>query len=242
MTTPLIIVSTVFFAACVQSISGFGFALIVMPLLSMAVGLQTAAPLVALAALTLYTVNLIRYRQAVDVRRVLRLGVACAFGVPVGIWVLANVDESAVKRLMGLVLVAYAVYKLSNPAALYLRSDRWAHGSAYIIGFIAGCMGGAYNAPGPPLVVYGSLRQWPRDEFRATLQAFFFINGVLTVSSHYVAHHLTATVWTLYAYAVPAFLLGVLTGSRIDERLNRDRFRTIVTVMILVLGLSLIFG
>jgi uncharacterized membrane protein YfcA len=238
MTTPLLIVGTVFFAACVQSISGFGFALIVMPLLSMVVGLQTAAPLVALAALTLYAVNLIRYRQAVDVRRVLRLGVACAFGVPVGIWALANVDEFAVKRLMGLVLVAYAVYKLSNPAALYLRSDRW----AYLIGFIAGCMGGAYNAPGPPLVVYGSLRQWPRDEFRATLQAFFFINGVLTVSSHYVAHHLTATVWTFYAYAVPAFLLGVLAGSRIDERLNRDRFCTIVTVMILVLGLSLIFG
>ena len=239
MTTPLIMImaAIVFFAAFVQSISGFGFALIVMPLLSLAMGLQTAAPLVALAALTLYTINLIRYRQAVDVRRVLRLGVACALGVPVGLWALANVDESIVKLLMGLVLVAYAAYKLSSPAALHLRSRRW----AYIAGFIAGCMGGAYNTPGPPLVVYGSLRQWPKDEFRATLQALFFINGVLTVSSHYAARRLTADVLTFYAYAVPAFLLGVLAGSRVDAKLNRDRFRTIVTVMILVLGLSLIF-
>ncbi len=242
MTTLVIIVTTVFFAACVQSIAGFGFALVVMPILSLAVGLQTTAPLVALTALTLYTINLIRYRRSVDVRRVLRMGVACALGTPVGIWALSNVDESVVKLLMGLILIAYAVYKLSNPAALHLRSRRWADGFAYVAGFVAGCMGGAYNTPGPPLVVYGSVRQWPKDEFRATLQALFFINAVLTVSSHYVARHLTATVLVFYAYTIPAFLLGVLAGSRIDDKLDRDRFRTIVTVMILVLGLSLIFA
>ena len=234
----MVIVITVFFAAIVQSISGFGFALIVMPLLSLLMGLRTAAPLVALTALTLYTVNLIRYRRAVDGRRVLRLGVACALGVPVGLWALASVDESVVKLLMGLVLVAYAAYKLARPAALRLSSRHW----AFVAGFAAGCMGGAYNTPGPPLVVYGSLRQWPKDEFRATLQALFFINAVLTVSSHYAARNLTATVLTFYTCAVPALLVGVLAGSRIDDKLNRDRFRTIVTVMILALGLSLIFS
>jgi uncharacterized membrane protein YfcA len=121
---------------------------------------------------------------------------------------------------------------------LCLRLHRW----GYVAGFIAGCLGGAYNTPGPPLIVYGSLCQWPKEEFRAVLQALFFINAVLTVSSHYVARHLTTTVLAFYPYAVLALLLGILVGSRVDVKLNRDRFRTIVTVMILLLGLSLVLG
>ncbi len=226
----------VFLAALVQTLSGFGFALMVMPLITIIVGLRTAAPLVALAGLTLYGVNLIRYRQAIPVRKVLRLGAASVLGIPFGFWTLANVDESIIKPLLGVVLTAYAAYRLINPSGTRRCSQRW----AYPVGFVAGCLGGAYNTSGPPVIVYGSLRQWPKEEFRAVLQAFFFVNGLFTVASHYVTHHLTTMVWTFYGCAVPALLLGVFVGCRIDSRLKRDRFRAIVTAMILALGISLV--
>ena len=234
--TILLIVVIVFFAALVQTLSGFGFALIVMPLMAIVLGLRAAAPLVALAGLTVYTVNLIRYRQAVNLREVLRLSAGSALGIPVGVWALANVDESLVKALLGLILVAYAVYALARPAAAGLCSPRW----VYPAGFVAGCLGGAYNTAGPPVIVYASLRRWPREKFRAVLQAFFLFNATLIVASHYVAHHLTGDVLTFYLYAAPAILLGILIGSRFDARLNADRFRTLVMAMILLLGLSLI--
>ena len=234
--TTVLIATIVFLAAFVQTLSGFGFALIVMPLITIVIGLRTAAPLVALAGLTLYTINLIRYRQAVNVKEVLRLGAASALGIPVGIWALTNVNESIIKPLLGLILIAYAVYALVRPAVPRLHSHHW----VYPAGFVAGCLGGAYNTPGPPVIVYGSLRQWPKDEFRAILQSLFLLNAVLIVTSHYVAHHLTATVLTFYLHATPALLLGILAGSHVDSRLNKDRFRTIVTFMILILGLSLV--
>lgn len=233
--TAVLIAAIVLFAAFTQTLSGFGFALMVMPPITILVGLRTAAPLVALTALTTYIVNLIRYRQAVNIRQVLRLGTASALGMPVGLWALVNVDESIIKPLLGLVLIAYATYRLVRPTGLRLCSPRW----VYPAGFLAGCLGGAYNTPGPPVIVYGSLRQWPREEFRAVLQAFFSLNGTLVVASHCLARHLTPTVLTFYACAVPALLVGILAGSRVDQKLNRDRFRTIVTVMILILGLSL---
>jgi uncharacterized membrane protein YfcA len=236
--TTLLIITIVFWATFVQTLSGFGFALLAMPLITITIGFGTAAPLIALAGLTLYTVNLVRYRQAINVREVLRLGTASVLGIPVGLWALANVDESIIKPLLGVVVTAYAAYRLIHPSGLRMCSRRW----AYPTGFVAGCLGGAYNTPGPPVIVYGSLRQWPKEEFRAVLQTFFFPNAVLTVSSHYVTQHLTTAVWTFYFYAAPALLLGVLVGSRVDSRLNRDRFRAIVTVMILLLGLTLILG
>jgi uncharacterized membrane protein YfcA len=233
-----VVAAIVFFAAFIQALSGFGFALMVMPLITIFIDLRTAAPLVALAALTSYIINVIRYRQAVDLRQVLRLGAASALGTPVGLWALVSVDEFVVKPLLGLILVAYAVYRLVHPTELHLCSSRW----VYPAGFIAGCLGGAYNTPGPPVIVYGSLRQWSRAEFRAVLQAFFFLNATLVVASHCLARHFTPAVLTLYACAVPALLLGIFVGSRADSRLSRDRFRTIVTGMILLLGLSLLLG
>ena len=232
------VVAIVFFAAVLQSLTGFGFALIVMPLVTLVLDLGTAAPLIALAGLTAYTVNLIRFHRAVDLGEVARLGAASALGIPIGIWALARVDESVINFAMGLILIAYAVYSLLRPVAPRLDARGW----AYPAGFLAGCLGGAYNTPGPPVVVYGSLRQWPKDEYRAILQTLFFINGVLVVTSHLLARHMTADVWVLYAWAAPALLLGLWTGARLDARVNQERFRLLVTIMILVLGISLLLG
>jgi hypothetical protein len=139
---------------------------------------------------------------------------------------------------VGLILVAYALYLLLQPARARTLSRGW----VYPAGFVAGCLGGAYNTPGPPVIVYGSLRQWPRDQFRAVLQTFFFFNGLLVVSSHLLARHMTPKVLTFYLYAAPALLLGILAGSRLDRRVDRQRFGRLVTAMILIVGLVLLWG
>jgi uncharacterized membrane protein YfcA len=233
-----LIVAVVFCAALIQSLSGFGFAVLVMPLVTLIVGLRTAAPMVALTALTVYVINLVRYRQAINLREVLRLAIASALGVPLGIWALANVDETLVKQIMGLLFIAYAIYALIRPTTSWVPSHRW----VYPVGFLSGCLAGAYNAPGPPVIVYGSLRQWPRDEFRAVLQAIFLINGALVVTSHLIARHVTGEVVLLYLSALPALALGILVGSQVDRKVDRRRFRTLVTSMILVVGLALVIG
>jgi len=232
------IVAIVFVAAVLQSLTVFGFALFVMPLVTLVIDLKTAAPLIALAGLTAYTVNLIRFHRAVDLSELARLGVASVLGIAIGIWALVRVDELAINRAMGVILIAYAAYALLRPAAGRRPAQWW----AYPAGFLAGCLGGAYNTPGPPVVVYGSLRQWPKDEYRVILQTLFFINGVLIVSSHLVAGHMIPQVWTLYAWAAPALLLGLWTGARLDRHVDQVRFRTLVTAMILVLGVSLLLG
>ena len=236
--TVLWIVAIVFLAAVLQSLTGFGFALIVMPLVTLVIDLQTAAPLIALAGLTAYTVNLVRFRRAVNLQEVARLAVASAAGIPIGIWALVRVDELDINRAMGVILISYAAYALLRPATSRLPARWW----AYPAGFLAGCLGGAYNTPGPPVVVYGSLQQWPKDEYRAILQTLFFVNGILIVGSHALARHMLPQVWALYAWVVPALLLGLWAGARLDHRLDQELFRKLVTAMILLLGLSLLLG
>jgi uncharacterized membrane protein YfcA len=209
-----------------------------MPLATIAIGLPAAAPLIAMVGLTLNTINLIRYRKDINLRELLRMTTVSALGVPIGIWALVNVSETLIMRLMGLILVAYAAYALLRPVASRPCSRRW----VYPAGFLAGSLSGAYNTPGPPVVVYGALRQWPKEEFRATLHGLFCLNGAIVVTVHFIAQRLTTEVLTSYLQIVPALFLGILLASRVDSKLNHDRFRTLVTVMIFLLGLSMIIG
>jgi hypothetical protein len=232
------LVAVVFLAALLQAITGFGFALIVMPLLTLTLDLRTAVPLVAMTGFTAYSVNLVRFRAAVDWPEVGRLAATSALGIPVGLWALAHVPEATINLVLGLVLVAYGVYSLVAPALPRLRGRWW----FVPVGVLAGCLGAAYNTPGPPVIVYGSLRQWPKDEFRAVVQTLFFVNGILIVGSHFLARNVTGQVWALYALAAPALLLGLWVGSRLDRRVNPHFFRTLVTWTILALGASLLIG
>ena len=209
-----------------------------MPLVTLMLGLQTAAPLVAVIALTVYAVNVLRFRRAIKRGEVLRLAAASALGIPVGIWILSGANEAIVQRILGLLLVVFALYNLARPSAHHVVSQRWVYPS----GFLAGCLGGAYNTPGPPAIVYGTLRQWPRDEFRAALQTLFLVNGILVVTAHFVAHHMTAQILGLYLYALPALGLGVFLASRVDRRVNRQQFRILVSMLVLILGGILLLG
>jgi len=234
--TFILLAIIVFLASLMQTLSGFGFALVVMPLLTLTLGLPTAVPLVSLIALTLYAVNLLRYRQSLNLNELKRLALAAALGVPIGLWVVASVPETAVKFLLGLLLIAYALYAFINPTLSFTVPTGWGYG----VGFIAGCLGGAYNVPGPPVIVYGSLRQWPRDEFRAVLQALFLLQGILVVAGHVVLGDVTTAVFTLYLVAIPALFLGSFTAARLDAKINKAQFRRLVTGLILVLGVSLL--
>lgn len=235
-TTLVFLIAIILFAAFEQTISGFGFSLIVMPFATLLVGLRIAAPLVALMGLSLYTINLLRYRHALDLRETRRLGMAAVLGVPLGVWGLVHLDESLVKFFLGLVLIAYALFAWARITPHLVLSSRW----AYLAGLASGCLGGAYNTPGPPLIVYGTLRHWQREEFRAVLQALFFTTGLLTVIAHFFAHHYTLAIVTHYLFGLPALGIGIWSASRVDRHIDHVAFRRIVLLMIFVLGITLI--
>ncbi len=232
----LFLIGIVLVAAFAQTLSGFGFALVMMPLLTLLVGVQTAAPLVALTAFTLYTVNFIHYHRVLLRGELVRVGLAGALGVPIGIWVIVHVSDHLVKLGMGIFLIAYAVFDLARPTVMQVIPPTW----GYLAGFVAGILGGAYNTPGPPLVVYGSLRHWPRAEFRGMLQTSAFLTGGLTVVSHLAAQHVTPSIWLVYLALIPALFLGRYAGLRVDRHINHQRFRLLVAAMIVVLGISLV--
>ena len=226
----------VLLAAALQTVAGFGFALLVMPVLTLLLGIKTAAPLVAVVGFVLYAVNLLRYRRGLVWRETLQLLLPALAGVLVGVLALRTLDENLIKGVLGVVLVAYALFALLKPALPPLHSTVW----AYPVGFLAGCLGGAFNTPGPPVIVYGNARAWPRDQFRSTLQVVFLASSATVIAAHMVTGSYTPEVARLVLVALPALAAGILLGAALDRRLNQDRFRVIVLGLILATGVLLL--
>jgi uncharacterized membrane protein YfcA len=232
----LLVVAVVFLALFTQSLSGFGLSLVSMPLLVPVLGIQTATPFIAVIALVGEIILLVYYRESLNIRVVWRLALASIIATPLGVFLLQSAPERLVLTLLGVIVAGYALYALFKFRLPRLEHSVW----AYLAGFLAGLLGGAYNTSGPPVILYGNCRRWPRESFKSNLQGFFTVNSVVILLSHYVAGGLTAEVWGLVPYGLGAAVLGIIVGTRLDKVLNPESFRQLVLVLLLVLGIRLL--
>lgn len=235
MSTALIVV-IVTFAVFTQSVAGFGLGLIAMPLLIGILGVQVAAPLIALVAITVEVVLLIHYRHALNLRTLGRLSLASLAGIPIGIFIAAHANERFVLTLLGIVMIFYALYTLTRLRLPAIQHPNWAFG----FGFVGGILSGAYNTSGPSVVIYGTCRGWTPPEFKSNLQGYFFVNGMIVILAHTLARHYTPIVWESYVAALPGLGLGLVLGLSLDRYINPVRFRSIVLVLLVIIGINLI--
>lgn len=126
------------------------------------------------------------------------------------------------------------------------RRGAWRRALAALLpsatGLVAGLLGGAYNTSGPPLILYGDARGWEPAEFRGNLQSLFLLNDALVITGHLVAGNVTPVVLYGYLLALPGLGLGFLLGGRLARRLPPERFRLLVQVLLLVLGVRLLLS
>ena len=143
-------------------------------------------------------------------------------GIPLGLLLLTNSHQRGVKAVLALIIIAFAVYSLIGRAPLELKQDHrgWLLGC----GFFAGILGGAYGMNGPPLVVYGTMRKWSAQHFRATLQGYFLPASVIGMVGYCLAGLWTPTVSRYYLLSLPVTFLGVYLGRVINHRLHGDSF------------------
>lgn len=228
----------IFLAVFVQSSIGFGFALVSMPLLVALLGIQIAAPLVALLAFVAEIFILIYYREALNLRVVWQLIIASIIAVPLGVLALQQLDAAVVTAILGVILVAYAIYALLSPKLPQLAHRGWAYG----FGFVAGLFGGAYNMPGPPVIIFGNCRGWPPVEFKGNLQGFFVVNSLAVVLVHVFGGNFTSDVWPNILLGIPGMIVGLIAGFLLSKRINAELFRKIVLFLLIILGVQLIMG
>ena len=236
--TTLHVLVVVFLATLFRSAFGFGEALIAVPLLALFIPLRVAAPLAVLVSITIAAAVVAQDWRKIHIRSAGWLVSASLLGIPVGLLLLTSTHQKAVKVALALLIIAFAAYSLvgRKPPELKKDSMAWLLGC----GFIAGVTGGAYGMNGPPLVIYGAMRRWSAQHFRATLQEYFLPASVIGMVGYWLTGLWVAAVTHYHLVCLPVLVPAVLLGRVVNHRLHGDAFLRYVYVALAGIGALLL--
>jgi len=143
-----------------------------------------------------------------------------------------------VKALLGFLIAGFSAYLLAGKKPLVLHQD--SRGWMLGCGLLAGVLGGAYGMNGPPLVIYGAMRRWSPQHFRATLQGYFLPASMMAMAGYWIAGLWVPAVTHDYVIALPAMVPAIFLGRAINHRLRGDAFLKYVYIGLIAVGVALL--
>ncbi|MEY2445044.1 MAG: uncharacterized protein QOC57_1574 [Ilumatobacteraceae bacterium] len=226
-TAQLIVVgSAVFIAALMQIVAGFGFALLGVPLMTLAIEPKLAVVVSALTGVLVTTWQAVHSRADADWVLVRRLTIAAYVGMPFGLLVFITVNDNLLRVLLG-VAVLIAVVML----ALRLNLHHAGPHLDYAAGFVSGVLNTSLSTNGPPLVFALQARQLTPVAFRATITTVFALSNILGLTLFIASGKITHDGLTASMITIPAMVIGQAMGYPIRKHIHGERFRWLVLVL-----------
>jgi uncharacterized protein len=226
-----------FAGALVQGMTGFGSALVTIPLATYFVPLPFALAVFAIVDF----VNALRLglenpRNAVrdEWTRMVPLMIV---GIIVGTTLLVNLPRKASLVALGVFILCYSIYSLSRRGVFATLDRRW----AWAAGFFGGLTGSLFGAGGPPYAIYLSHRPLTKEQFRATLTlTTVFSLGLRLLAFLVTGLALQDGVWITAAATIPAGLAGIYLASKFFRRISREAVMRGIGLLLFATGVSLI--
>lgn len=231
------LVLAVLFAGFVQVLAGFGFALLSVPLMALAVSTQEAVVISTVLGLVSSSVQTVKGVQDADWTMVRRVTAAAFLGIPVGFVLYETLSADTLRLLLG-IGVLIAVYLLVRGVDFIGKGPivEWC------AGFVSGALASSLSTNGPPLVFALQGRRLPIAVFRATINAVFVISGAVTAVVFAAAGDFDRRVVVGIAASFPALVVGVLIGFRVRPLVDEERARHLVLVLLALAGVSALVG
>ena len=223
-----------FGAAYIRGLTGFGMAIILVPLLGLIVTPTEAVVLGILLQLLIGPVGFkIIYDDAHRQSAVVIAGYAVV-ATPLGIWLLGQTSADVARLLIALIAIgAFLLVLLPQRGEVRPGPKETA-----ATGIASGILTGFAAMPGPPVVPYYLRQPIPPAEARASMMLVFFATSIAgTISS--VALGLTSwrLIW-LSAVLFPPMMLGNWLGAKSFGKVPDALWRTIVAAVLGGAGLS----
>ncbi len=159
-------------------------------------------------------------------------------GTALGVTLLVNLPRAAGMLLLGVFVLAFAIFTLLPRRRARIVSSAW----AWIAGLAGGITSTVFGAGGPPYAIYLAQRGLTKDQFRATLG----LATLTSISLRLLAFVVTGLlldlqIWLTALAVVPSCVLGIWVARKIYLRISRDQLMRAVALLLLATGASLIW-
>lgn len=234
----VLVVVAVFGGALVKSVTGMGFPLVAIPVMTTFLPTPTAVAIIAIPNLVQNVILVVEHRSAW--RQAQHLVAFCAAGIPgaiLGAFALVTVPEVIVRGALATMLAAYLLTVAFSPDLRIppARVRPW----SVPVGFFAGVFQGGIGISGPVVGTWHHGLHLARDAFVVSVATVFTLTGAAQVTVLGMRGELDGRLLVALGLTVVMFA-ALPIGARLRRRLSVERFRTIVLVLLAASCVSLI--
>lgn len=219
-------------AGGISGLTGFGLALIGVPLLLFVY--EPATVVVLLSVLSVFINAAVVWDSWRDAehRLVFSLLVPAAVGVFVGAEVLYYVDPLYIRLGVGLVVVLSALLLLREVRIPGAESRL----GTVVTGSTSGMLSTSTGLAGPPIVLLFAARNLPKHAFRGSSALYFLAMSLVGLVALTNRGLLDASHLPLALALVPAAFLGKILGTALLKRVSDKTFRAITLGVVILTG------
>lgn len=231
--TNLAAVGIVAFAGFLRGVTGFGGAMMITPLLSVLIG---PVPAVVIALILESTAAVVMFPDAIPKARwrvLFYLILPAIFTVPIGGYLLLNLDPALARKIIALVVIVCSAALLFG--IRYSGEPRPA--TSLALGSIVGALLGATSVGAPPVILYLLSGPDPATVTRANLSIFVTTISVIGLVMLTVAGAVTIKLAVSAALLAIPFLLATWLGGKMFARLSDTTARRIALLLMMGAGI-----
>jgi hypothetical protein len=229
----------IFFASVVRGFTGFGLALVAVPLIQFLMPVTDTAVFIAIIN---FIFSILYYRKSKEIVKGQPLGAMALWtgaGVATGTVILKFVSPGYIQLIWGL-LIIFIVVALERGLNLQIRSERAA---LTFSGLFGGLLAGATGITGPPVAIILSSIKTPKEKFNAIISIFILFAVSYALIFYLITGLIRKETILLGLCSVPALLAGLYTGDRLVSRISQKTFTTVVYIVLIIMGvITLIKG
>lgn len=234
----LLIISAIiiFASSVVKGITGFGFALLAVPLLSLIFPLPMLIPAMVLFNLITSFFILIKLHEKIKWYYIVPMFVASLGGIPLGIYALEYLDAQTLKLIIGAIIFIFSL-KMLKGIKLAKRNLKL---PIVFAGFVSGLLTSSVSIGGPPLVIAMIRKGYNKEIFRGLLSWFNVFTCLFSSVAFYMKGFLTPDSMKLAIFSLPILFIGSAWGSKISRKFDQKQFKRVVILLNAFTGLLIV--
>lgn len=231
-----VLFAVVAIAALIGSTFGFGNSLVIVPIMTYVMPLQQIVPISSMVALTISIVVALEDRGKNIINKEICLLSACTLlGVPVGVSLLLIVQPKVLEFVLGLLLITVSCNALFGIKISINQKKIIGWPFAVTAGIFTGCL----NTGGPPLVIYGVLRNWRKDQIRSYMRVLFIPTNIVNLFILSASGIITREILTVGLICSGMCIPLTIVGRVLNRVIPVEKFRMIIWILLLILGFNL---
>jgi uncharacterized membrane protein YfcA len=216
--------------------TGFGSAIVAVPLLAHLVPLTTAVA--TMTSLDFFAANHTawQHRRSIAWPEFKRIAPAAVVGIAIGGTLLLNLPAAPALLALAIFVGSYGIYLLSG-------APRPRHAPAWLalpLGVIGGVFSCLFGTGGPLYVIYLSARIPEKGALRATAAAMVSLSNWLRLAIFFATGLLHAPLLVFVAVLLPMMALGVWLGHKLHDRLSSAGVLRLIAALLVVNAVTLL--